>query len=262
MNSILTAILVVSCLGALASIILVIASKLLFVPTDERADTIAALLPGANCGACGFAGCSNYAAAVAKGEAEPNRCTVGGAVTASEIGKVMGVDAVFGEVKKAFVACRGTQDKTKRKFDYSGIQSCAAANMLHAGAGSCAFGCMGLGDCAAACKFGAITVENGVAGVDEKKCTGCGACVLACPKGIITMVDKSASAAVACKNTSVGPATHKVCLAGCIGCKKCVAECPVGAISIEGGLDLLRQDLCVGCKKCATLCPVHAIITL
>ena len=184
MNPILTAVCVVGAIGLLGGALLVIGSKVFAVTKDERAEEVELALPGANCGACGYAGCSAYAKAVAEG-APVNQCLAGGAAVAEKIAAIMGVEAGAATEYKAMIACQGDTAHTKKRYEYHGIPSCAACNVLYNGDSSCPFGCLGFGDCTRACKFGAIQVVDGVARVDEQKCTGCGACESVCPKRII-----------------------------------------------------------------------------
>lgn len=257
-NNIILATGVVAALGLLGSLILVLASKLLYVPVDERVSKITQLLPGANCGACGYAGCGDYAKAVAAG-APVNKCVPGGAAVAQAVGEVMGVTA--GEVakRKAIVACQGNFDNTTDKYRYEGVQSCTAAAAMFRGSSACSYGCLGYGDCTRACKFDAISVQNGVARVNPEKCTGCGACEEACPKRVIWIREESEKPVVMCANHQRGALTRKACTAGCIGCMKCEKTCPEGAIHVNNNVARVDYDKCTGCRKCMNECPVHAI---
>ena len=170
---ILTPILIVGIIGLLAGVILAVASIVMAVPKDEKAEALEEVLPGANCGACGFSGCPGYAAAMAKGEAQPGLCSPGGAEVAQKCAEILGGGDVQVEYKTALVHCLGSYDNTTDKMLYDGIQSCSAAAFLMGGVTSCRFGCMGLGDCQRACQYGAITVCNGLARIDPAKCKGC-----------------------------------------------------------------------------------------
>ncbi|MEG2233786.1 MAG: RnfABCDGE type electron transport complex subunit B [Oscillospiraceae bacterium] len=256
--NILYAVLVLTGIGFLAAIGLVVASKIMFVPTNENVEKVRGVLPGANCGACGFAGCDDYAAAVAKGSAETNLCVPGADKTASAVAGIMGQKALDVIEKTAVVACKGCTDKTPR-FEYTGVKTCAAANMLHRGPLGCTYGCEGLGDCFAACPFDAICVKNGVAHIDADICTGCAKCVAACPKKLIHLVPKIKNSAVLCSNKDKGAVTRKICGNGCIGCMKCEKICEHDAIHVENNCAAIDTTKCVQCKKCEAECPVGVI---
>ncbi len=259
--TIIWAILILGALGLLFGVLLSFAGRVFAVETDPREEAVLEACAGANCGACGYPGCSGYAAAVVKGEAPTNACVPGGAQTAAKISEIMGVDAEAGEKAVAFVRCSGTCGHTKEKFTYEGLPSCLAATRLGGGSGAnvCSFGCMGLGDCAAACPFDAMHVVDGVAQVDRSKCVGCMKCAEACPKNLITKIPASASNAVACSSTDKGPAVMKYCDFGCIGCQKCKRECPADAITVTNFLAVVDQDKCVHCGHCADVCPRSVI---
>ncbi len=259
MNGILIAILVLGGIGLLASVILVIAAKLMHVPENENLKLVEQALPGANCGACGYAGCANYAKAVVENDAPVNLCIPGRDKTAREIAQVMGKS--FEEVpdRKASVACQGSYEVTTDKYIYNGVNSCAAANTLHQGRASCPYGCLGLGDCADVCKFNAIIVENGVARVDPVNCTGCGVCTAACPNHLISLRPADQKSFVACRNLDRGNVTRKICQRGCIGCMRCEKGCPTGAIKVTDNCAIIDFDKCTDCGKCIETCPTHAL---
>ena len=176
----------------------------------------------------------------------------------------MGVSASAGAANKAVVKCQGHTCNTGTKFDYQGVTTCSAAAKMFGGPGDCAYGCLGLGDCASVCPFGAIQVVDGVARVINEKCTGCGACAKVCPKFVIEIVEDDVKPMVLCNNKDNGAATRKACKVGCIGCKKCEKACPIEtakakAVVVEGNLADINQDLCIGCMQCAEACPVGAI---
>lgn len=255
----LTPILIVVAIGLVCAAILTIASKVFFVPVDETFALLRAELPGANCGACGYAGCADYAKAIVEKDAEVNLCIPGGAAAAAGAAKVMGKVAGATAAMKAVVACQGFDCNTNKKYEYQGVTTCAAASKMFAGPSACAFGCVGFGDCVAACKFDALQIVNGVALVNMEKCTGCGACAKACPKSIIHMIPDDVNPVVLCQNTDKGAQTRKVCSTGCIGCMKCTKFCPTNAISVSNNLAVIDQDLCIACMQCADECPVNAI---
>ncbi|MCM1333609.1 MAG: RnfABCDGE type electron transport complex subunit B [Bacteroides sp.] len=255
-------ILVFLLLGAAAGVLLTVASKLLFVKTDETVERITEALPGANCGGCGFSGCAGYAAAVAKGEAATNLCKPGGNPVTEAVSRIMGVEPIASEREYAFVRCNGNCGATEDKFSYIGTESCAAVEKFYNGKGNCAYGCHGLGDCAAVCEYGAIRMENGVSVIDPMLCRACGKCVKACPNHLITLVKESRSFAVRCYSADVGKVTRAVCKNGCIGCGLCVKKCPEGAIVVDNNHAEIDGKKCVGCGECAKACPTKCIAAL
>ena len=258
MHEMILPIALVAGIGLLAAILLVVASKLMAVPVDEKAVQVRECLPGANCGACGFSGCDGYAAALSKGEAQNGLCTPGGKAAAEKIAALLGGEADV-EEKYAVVRCIGSSDYTEDKMEYVGIKTCAAASLVAGGSSSCRFGCLGYGDCAAACPSNAIEVCNGVAHVKHALCTGCGICTGVCPRKIISVVPKKQQAVVVCSNCDRGPAVMKVCKVGCIGCGKCMKTCPQGAIKVENFCARVDPSLCTGCGACAEVCPRKCI---
>lgn len=256
---IITAIAVVVGIGVIAGAVLVIASKFMYVPEDERIGKVQECLPGANCGACGYAGCADYAKAIVEAGAETNLCVPGGKDCAQNVSKVMGKTASAMVSKKAVVACQGYNCNTGKKYDYQGVTTCAAASKMFAGPNDCSYGCLGFGDCVDACQFEAIQVVDGAARVINEACTGCGACAKACPKSIISIMADSNNPVVLCTNKDKGAVTRKVCSVGCIGCMKCTKVCPTNAVTVSNNLAVIDQDLCIGCMQCADECPVSAI---
>ena len=259
MNTILIPVLIVAGIGILAGLGLSAASVIMAVPVDETAEKLTGALPGANCGACGFSGCSGYAAALSKGEAKVGLCPVGGKAVADECAAILGVDAGDMTPKAAIVRCLGTCDNTSVKMDYTGVDSCAAAVLLYGGMNSCQYGCIGLGDCARECDYHAIELCNEIAIVDRNLCVGCRKCAKVCPKQIIEITDRKQAAQVMCSNKDKGAVTRKVCKVGCIGCMKCQKNCPSGAITVENFVAHVDRSLCTNCGLCIENCPTHAI---
>ena len=257
LNPILIATILLSVLGILGAVLLVAASKFLAVTEDEKVEQLQAVLPGANCGGCGYAGCSAYAKAIAEG-APVNQCTVGGQAVAEKLAAIMGGEAGAATSYKAIVACKGTGGQTR--FDYQGIPSCRACNTLFNGQMACPYGCLGFGDCAAVCPTGAISVVDGTAHVDTEKCVGCGLCKQACPKSVIFLYpDAYQNPVVMCSSHQTGVDTRKECKSGCIGCGKCQRACPAQAITVRNFVARIDYDKCIGCQKCVDECPVHVI---
>lgn len=260
MINILYAVLVLGVMGAAFAALLGFASKVFYVETDPREEAIMECLAGANCGGCGYPGCSGYAAAVVKGEAPVDKCVASGPEAAEKIGKIMGVSGGGSEKMIAFVPCAGSAENAELKFEYTGPKTCQAT-LNYGGRGTkvCSFSCIGYGDCVQACKFNAMHVENGVAKVDREKCVGCMACAEACPKDIIVKVPYSMTELVTCRSNEKGPMVTKACKVGCIGCMKCAKECPVEAIQIQDFLAHIDPEKCIRCGHCETVCPRHII---
>jgi len=246
--------------GLVCGLLLAVAAKYLAVEVDERAEAITELLPGANCGGCGYAGCAAYAAAVVAGEAAPDCCSAGGASVVKGIAEIMGVEANIKEPMVATVLCNGTANAAVLRYEYEGVLDCVAAARLGGGQKACAYACLGFGNCVKACPFGAITVENGVAKVDKEKCTGCGACVKACPKSVIALIPANNKYYVGCSSKDKGAAMKDKCSAGCIGCRICEKNCPSEAIAVKDNLAVIDYAKCTSCGICAEKCPKKIII--
>lgn len=257
---ILYAALILGGAGLLCGLLLALAAKYLAVEVDERVEKITELLPGANCGGCGYAGCAAYAAAVVAGEAAPDCCSAGGAKVVTGIAEIMGVEATAKQPMLATVLCHGTSNAAALRYEYEGIDDCYAAARLGGGPKACAYACLGFGSCEKACPFGAIAVDNGVAKVDNEKCTGCGACVAACPKKVIALVPASVKYYVGCSSKDKGAAMKDKCTAGCIGCRICEKNCPSEAISVKDNLAVIDYEKCTGCGICAEKCPKKIIV--
>lgn len=261
-ENILTALLVVGVIGVLAGVLLAVASHFFKVEEDETVKAVREALPGANCGACGYAGCDSYAEAVAQGKAEPNLCIPGAAAVADKLSEILGVSVDSKEPGVAFVACNGTCEATSKKAIYEGVESCTAAGMLFGGASSCIYGCVGCGDCAAVCPVDAICVKNSLAHVNPEICIGCGMCVNTCPKHIISIIPKNATTVVMCSNKEKGAVARKNCKNACIGCKKCQLNCPENAITVTDNLAVIDYSKCSGCGLCVDNCPTKCIKNL
>lgn len=246
-------------LGLFFGLGLALASKKFEVKVDERVAKVREALPGANCGACGQTGCDGFAEGVVEGRCAVNGCPVGGPKVAQKLGEILGVEAGEVEVRTARVICSGAFDKCGNKFEYTGIQDCAAAAALHGGPSACSYGCLGLGNCARECPFGAIVIENGLAKVIQSKCTACAKCVAACPKKIIKLVPVNSKYTVTCSSLDKGNIVRKNCSVGCIGCGKCSKVCPAGAIKVNGTLAEINPALCNNCGECMKVCPTGSI---
>ncbi len=252
----LTSILTLGLLGLLFGGGLAYASKKFEVKKDPRLAKVVDLLPGANCGGCGYPGCTAFAEGVLKDEAPLTACGPGGAETAENIAKLLGIVLDDLTPMVAVVQCQGGKSKATDRYQYEGIQSCQIAHRTGGGHKACQYGCLGFGDCMNACNFGAITMnEDGLPVVDEDKCTACGACVRACPRGIMKMIPVTQQVYVGCVSQDKGKAVKTVCKVGCIGCGMCARVTPSGAIKMNGSLpeiDSSGTDLVVSVHKCPT----------
>lgn len=265
MEILIYTILTLCVLGVLAAVILYAVAQKFRVEEDPRIDEVEKMLPGANCGGCGFAGCRAMADALVKREdISELYCPVGGADTMKRCADYLGKSAPQKEVQTATVRCGGSCAKRPRTNRFDGAKSCAIAASLYAGETGCAYGCLGFGDCVKACQFGALSMdpETGLPVVDPDKCTACGACVKACPKGIIELRKrwpKNRAVYVSCVSKEKGAVVMKACKAGCIGCGKCEKVCAFGAITVENNLAYIDPRKCKLCRKCVNECPTGAI---
>lgn len=254
-NDVILALGFFAALGGVLGFLLALFDKKMKVKEDPRIGEIASLLPGANCGGCGYAGCGGLASAIVDGSAKMSKCAALTPENAAKIGEIMGVEAVSGQKMRALVLCSGAKSCSSQKYVYHGIDDCVAAAKLHGGSRLCPNGCIGLGSCVRSCKFGAISVADGVAVVDPKRCTGCGACVVGCPKNLIKLIPAEAKYWVACHSPDRGPVVREYCQAGCIGCGLCARACPEDAIIKNGFLEEIDYSKCIGCGACAEKCP-------
>jgi len=236
---------------------LAIASLLLHVEVDPRIEKIGEVLPGANCGGCGYAGCGAYAEAIVNENASPAECAPGGKGVVQEIADILGVQAEAKEKMVAVVRCQGRVVPTR--FTYDGLHDCRAANLIQAGPKGCEYGCLGFGTCADACPFGAIGMVDQLPVVNEEKCTGCGKCVDACPRRIIALRRITDYVEVLCLSREKGGVVRKLCDLGCLGCKKCEKSCKFEAVSVDDFLAQIDFEKCTACGKCVKECPVGAI---
>ena len=259
MSGVTLAILSVTIIGLICAVVLAVASILMAVKEDERFPALREALPGANCGACGFAGCDGYAKALLEGSVKTNLCIPGGDTVSKQLSDLLGTEFEDVVEQVAVIKCKGDCNVTADKVEYHGIQSCAAAKLL-GGKGSCAFGCLGLGDCLSICPSGAICLENGIAHINTRICTGCGMCTKACPQLLISLMDDVEKVLVTCSNNEKGAVTRKKCSHGCIACRRCERECPAGAITVMDNLAVIDYSQCDGCGHCAKACPTGCIM--
>lgn len=257
--SIVIPVAVIGGIGVLSGAVLSLVAKFMSMPVDERVSGVRALLPGANCGACGFAGCDEYAEKLVNGGAKTNLCPPGGADAAKKISELLGADFEGIVEKMAIIRCSGTCGNSGYVMDYQGPATCEACNHLYQGRRSCSHACLGFGDCVNVCQYGAIYLENGIAYVDSELCTACGMCVEACPNLLITVVPKSARTFVGCHSTDKGAFVRKICSAGCIGCRLCEKKCGYGAITITDNLASVDPEKCTNCGDCREVCPTKVV---
>ncbi|GBU07648.1 ferredoxin [Bacteroidales bacterium] len=265
MNLIILAICLLATIGSLGALILFVASKKFEVYEDPRIGDILAILPSANCGACGYPSCSGFAqACVAAGSLAALSCPVGGQDTMLEVAGVLGATVLSANPMVAVVRCAGDCLNRPRTNIYDGIANCRAASLLYGGDSDCSYGCLGLGDCVKVCSFGALSInpKTLLAEIDESKCTSCGVCVASCPKSLIEMRRKGPQSRriyVSCMNKDRGVLARKACSVACISCSKCQKACPFEAITIEDNLAYIDDDKCRLCNKCVEVCPTSSI---
>lgn len=263
MNELLMPVLVMGGIAVVLSIALIVSSKKFYVPENPLIEKVAELLPQANCGACGFPGCAGFAKAFVEEPEGGHRCPVAAAEVMKAIGEVLGKSVGDAKPMRAILHCNGQFCNVTKVSDYVGQRSCAASHQLYTGDKACMYSCIGYGDCARVCLFGAITLKDGIAWFDAEKCTGCGLCVKACPRHVISLAQKRPSLVhVACSSHDKGATVRKNCKVGCIACGKCAKVCPKEAITLAPGSNLAVIDdaKCVLCGKCVPECDImHAI---
>lgn len=261
MNNIILTLLLSLSISFLLGLLLGTFKRVFYVATDPKVALIRSVLPGANCGACGYPGCDGFASAVAKGDAKTNGCPVGSSPVAKKVGEIMGVNADSAK-KIAVLLCQGSHDVCQNKSEYIGVHTCIAAKVAINGTKNCDWGCIGFGDCELACPFDAIHVkENGLPYVDIEKCTGCGICVATCPQHILKTIESDKLGSIAlcsCRNTKKAM-IMKNCKRGCIKCMKCEKVCPTSAIKVTDGIPVVDYSLCNSCGKCIEGCPTKVL---
>ncbi len=254
----------VAALGGVLGVGLAIASRVLAVKKDARIEKVEAALPGLNCGACGYAGCSSYAEAIVEEEAPLTQCTPGGADVAKALAEIMGQEvAVSSEKKVAQVHCRGTHETSSYMFEYRGIQDCNALHLYFNGDKECKYGCLGLGSCIQVCPVEAIDYDDqGCVWIDRDKCISCGKCIDVCPTGVIKWVPYEADYIVACNSNDKGGRVKKYCSVGCIGCKICEKKSPEGGFVVENFLSTIDFSAQGDRNEAAKACPTNCIIPI
>lgn len=247
-------------LGAFFAGALALADKKLRVEENPLIGQVNEVLPGANCGGCGFAGCYDFAVNVVEGKAKVNGCPVGGAETSGAVAIIMGVEEGLVEKMIPVVLCRGGNDEVVKKItDYHGPLSCAAMDLVSGGDKMCFYGCLGGGDCVQACPFDAMFMNsNGLPEVIKEVCTGCGICAKACPRSVIEMHPISRSVYVYCKNHDDPKTAKSVCSVSCVGCGICARKSD-GGVVMENNLAVINYELLDESKVPFDKCQTEAI---
>ena len=267
-STVLITIICLSLLALFSAVILYFIAQKFKVFEDPRIDEVQAILPAANCGGCGFAGCRNLAEALVKADSfEGLNCPVGGAPVMAEAARILGKIAPVTDPTVAVLLCNGSPEFSSGHHIYNGASDCRISNSLYIGETDCSYGCLGNGDCERSCKFDALHMDpvTGLPVIIDEKCVSCGACVKACPRNLIELrkkAKKDRKIYVACSNCDKGGPARRACKVACIACNKCFKVCEFGAITIENNLAYIDATKCTFCRKCVIECPTNAIIEL
>ncbi len=266
--TVLITIISLSLLAFLSAVILYLVAQRFKVYEDPRIDEVQAMLPGVNCGGCGFTGCRNLAEALVKAETFDGLfCPVGGAPVMQEAARILGKTAPVVDPTVAVLLCNGSPENRPRTSVYNGVSECRISHSLYTGETDCSYGCLGSGDCVKSCKFDAMYMDQatGLPVIIDDKCVSCGACVKACPRNLIELrkkAKKDRKIYVACSNCDKGGPARKACKVACIACNKCFKVCEFNAITVENNLAYIDATRCTFCRKCFPECPTNAIIEL
>ena len=268
MSVTLVSMLLTGAIGLVAAVLLYFAAKRFAVKENPLVGEVLERLPGANCGGCGSSGCEAFAKACVQADTLKGLyCTGLDSAAMEDIASLLGLKAEKRMRKVAVIRCNATCDVREVKNEYEGLRSCAAASSLYQGMIDCVYGCLGLGDCVAACPFGAMSLRPGetLPTVDTDKCTGCGQCFEACPRSLPMILPEGETGHltwVSCANKDRGAVAIKECNLSCIGCGRCKKACLHDAVTIDGSLATINADNCQSCGECVKACPRHCISTL
>jgi RnfABCDGE-type electron transport complex B subunit len=259
-----TAVTVMTGMGLFFAIVLAVAYRFLRVEEDPRLEIVQGLLPGNNCGACGQPGCAAFAGKVVSGELSPGKCTVSNAGNLEEIAAFLGVEVGAEEKRIARLKCAGGRGNVRNLAEYQGMSSCRAAAVVDGGGLGCAWGCTGLADCAKACTFDAIQMnEEGLPVVEPELCTACGDCVDVCPLDLFVVLPESHKVFVQCSSPLAGEEAVRRCRVACDACGRCALDAPEGTVEMVNGLPVVHYDREVKPTARSTWrCPTGAIVWL
>ncbi|MFC1693760.1 RnfABCDGE type electron transport complex subunit B [Candidatus Latescibacterota bacterium] len=253
-------------LGGVAFILgagLAFAARKFAVEIDPNIEQVIDILPGANCGGCGYTGCAVYAEAVVRDGATPTLCAPGGPQIVQQIAHLLSLDEKPTERRVAYLHCAGSNYKVKDKYVYDGIKDCRIADILAGGQKTCDYGCIGFGSCVEVCKFDALSMsEDGLPVVDSEKCTGCGACVRICPKNLFDLLHDTTTIYLACYSHDKGKDVKQACSVGCIGCGICVKVTEGDAIEMKDNLPSINYDASSNLILAHFKCPTNSYIDL
>ncbi|HUX97169.1 MAG TPA: RnfABCDGE type electron transport complex subunit B [Bacteroidales bacterium] len=257
-----------SLLASVAAVILYFVAQKFKVYEDPRIDQIQDILPAANCGGCGFAGCRNFAEALVTAETfEGLNCPVGGNSVMDAAAGILGKAAIAVDPTVAVLLCNGTSEFRPHTSVYNGTADCRIQHSLYLGETDCSYGCLGNGDCVRACQFDAMFMDptTNLPVIVDNNCVACGACVKACPRNLIELrkkAKKDRKLYVACSNCDKGGPARRACKVACIGCSKCFKVCEFDAITIENNLAYINAGKCTFCRKCVSECPTNSILEI
>ncbi|MDD3804665.1 MAG: RnfABCDGE type electron transport complex subunit B [bacterium] len=262
-SNIILSVAVLAALGFILGAGLAYAARAFAITRDPRIDAVLAELPGANCGACGYPGCSGYAEALVIGSALITGCPVSRKEASERIADIIGQEErmnINSDKLVSVVKCCGNNNTSARIFNYSGLEDCRAATRFYDGPKKCRHGCLGMGTCISVCPFNAITMSPlKLPVIDRDRCAGCGLCVDACPRQVMVMMPERSGIQVLCNSGEAAKAARQVCSKSCIKCHKCANICPAEAIFFDNGPAKINFDLCTNCGLCVQECPVKCI---